>query len=108
MLQLTGVPHIPLLPHVWTAVLPEHCVAPGVQVPVQMPAEQTPVVQATGELQVPVELHVSTALVEPPSAPGAHWTDPGAHEPVQAPATHAWFVHPVMVALQLPVLSHVW
>jgi len=31
--QLVAAPHIPLASHVWTAALPEHCVAPGVHGP---------------------------------------------------------------------------
>jgi hypothetical protein len=58
--QLTAVPQVPLPPHVWTAALPEHCVAPGAQDPAHTPPEHAELLQATGDPQVPVELHVST------------------------------------------------
>jgi hypothetical protein len=87
--QLTAVPHMPLLPQVCTAAFPEHCVAPGVHDPVHTPPEHTELVHATGDPQVPVALQVSTlfaAVVE-------HRVAPGLHDPVHAPPTHAWFEH---------------
>jgi hypothetical protein len=44
---------------VWTP-LPEHCVAPGVQEPVQALLTHAWLVQATGEPQLPVPSHVCT------------------------------------------------
>jgi hypothetical protein len=60
--QGAAVPHIPLVPHFWTAALPEHCVAPGAQDPVHTPPEQAALPQPTADPQVPVELQVSTPL----------------------------------------------
>jgi hypothetical protein len=54
---------------------------------------------ATGAPHAPLALHVSTALPE-------HCTAPGAHTPVQAPFTHAWFVHATAL-LHAPLALHV-
>jgi hypothetical protein len=84
LVQPTAVPHDPPGLQVWTAALPEHCVAPGAQDPVHTPPEHAAALQSTGEPQVPVPLHVSTPFP-------LHRVDPGAHDPVHAPPTHAVF-----------------
>ena len=78
-----AVPHCPLELHVWTAS-PEHCVAPGAQIPVHAPETHADAVQVTGAPYCPLALHVSTPLPE-------HVVPPGAHTPVQAPETQVWF-----------------
>ena len=71
----------------------------------QAPAEQvavalvTPVVQAVPALQVPFAWHDSRLRPEQ-----RVW--PGAHEPVQAPEMHVWFVQ-VAGALHCPTAEHV-
>jgi hypothetical protein len=45
----TAAPHVPPALQVWTAALPEHCVAPGVHEPVHAPLTQADAVQATGD-----------------------------------------------------------
>jgi hypothetical protein len=105
LVQLTAVPHMPLLLQVWTAELPEHCVVPGEQVPVQAPFEQMEL-QATAVPHWPLLLQVWTPLPGPPSAVVEHFVTPGVHEPVQEPPTHAWLVQ-VMGAPQVPVVLQV-
>jgi hypothetical protein len=86
--------------------LPEHCVAPGVQLPVHTPDTHAELTQATGGPHVPPVEHVCTASDAPPSAPAAHCVVPGVHTPVQPPLAHTneqddpLFCH-VPVALQL-------
>jgi hypothetical protein len=62
--------------------LPEHCVVPGVQTPMQAPAEQAAFVQGCAAAQVPVASQVCTASPEQRVAPGLH-------TPVHVPVTHA-------------------
>jgi hypothetical protein len=62
--------------------LPEHWVVPGVQTPVQAPAEHAAFVQGCAIPHVPVTSHVCTASPEQRVAPGVH-------TPVQVPFTHA-------------------
>jgi hypothetical protein len=81
-------------------------VAPGVHVPAHAPAAQTEL-QATGALQAPAGLHVSTPLPGPPSEAVEHCVLPGTHWPEQAPATHAEFVQEVMVGPHCPLALHV-
>jgi hypothetical protein len=50
--------------------LPEHVVAPGVQVPVQAPVTHAEFEQATAVPHAPVESHVTTPLPEQVFAPG--------------------------------------
>jgi hypothetical protein len=78
LLQATAVPHVPPDWHVCTP-LPEHCVAPAVQLPVQTPLTHVEPLQATAVPQVPFDWQVWTPLPE-------HCTAPGVHTPVQAPA----------------------
>jgi hypothetical protein len=49
---------------------------------------------------VPLLLHVWTPLPE-------HSALPGAHSPVQTPATHAWLVQGTVVS-HVPLVSQVW
>jgi len=97
---------MPLLPQVCTAALPEHCVAPGAQVPVHTPFEHAALPHATGAPQAPLALHVSTPSPLPPSAVVEQRTDPGEHDPVQAPPTHAEFEQVAGVP-HVPVALHV-
>ena len=90
---------MPVPSQVCTAALPEHCVAPGVHDPVHAPPEHAALLQATGEPQAPVPLHVSTPLP-------LHIVDPGAHDPVHDPPTHAVLTQ-VEGAPQAPVVLHV-
>jgi hypothetical protein len=53
-------------------------------------------------LHVPSDVHVKKCT----PASWKQYVLPGAHAPVQAPMTHAWFVQGT-AALQLPVASHV-
>ena len=92
---------MPVPSQVCTAALPEHCEVPGVHVPVHTPPEHAELLQATGDPQAPVALHVSTPL-----RCSSHSVAPGAHDPVQAPPTHAWFEH-VDGGPQVPVVLHV-
>jgi hypothetical protein len=78
--QVVGVRHSPLEPHVSIWVSDEHWVAVGVHTPVQAPAEQT-----NGHA-VP-ETHCPEALQVWGTGP-EHWFAPGMHEPVQPPAEH--------------------
>jgi hypothetical protein len=85
--QAAGLPQLPLLSHVWREAFPEHCVFPGVQVPLHTApappsAAQTPVEHATAVPQLPLESHVWTPCPE-------HWVVPGTHEPTQFPPTQA-------------------
>ena len=86
----TAVPHIPLLPQLCTAALPEHWELPCVHDPEHMPPTQIDLLQATGALQTPVVLQVSTPPAPPLSASLAHVVEPGAQEPMQTPPAHAW------------------
>jgi hypothetical protein len=52
-----------------------------VQLPVHTPLTHVEPLQATAVPQVPVDEQVWTALPE-------HWTAPGVHTPLQAPAEH--------------------
>jgi hypothetical protein len=81
--QATGVLQLPVASQVWTPA-PEHCVVPGTQTPVHLPATQAVPAHAMPAPQAPLAVHVSTLL-----PCGEHCVVPGAHEPVQAPATHA-------------------
>jgi hypothetical protein len=79
--------------------LPEHCVDPGAQTPVQAPITQADRVHAAAVPHIPVGLHVCTPLPE-------HCVVPGVHDPEHIPFTHAWLVHRAG-AVQLPVESQV-
>jgi hypothetical protein len=68
--------------------LPEQVVWPGAQVPVHAPLTHAWLVQATGELQAPVAVQVSTPLPE-------HVVWPGAHTPVHTPLTHVLLLQAV-------------
>jgi hypothetical protein len=61
---------------------PEHCVVPGVQTPMQAPAEHAAFVHGCAVPHVPVRSHVWTASPE-------QRVEPGVHAPVQVPVTHA-------------------
>jgi hypothetical protein len=91
LVQAAGAAQLPLESHTWSAALPEHCVSPGVHVPVHdaapASAEQTPVEQATAVPQLPFESHVWTPCAEHRLAPGTHW--PTQFPPTQADAVHA-------------------
>jgi hypothetical protein len=52
--QAIEAPQAPPLPHVWT-LLPEHCTAPGVQVPVQTPLTHAELVQAVAAPHWPLD-----------------------------------------------------
>jgi hypothetical protein len=62
--------------------LPEHCVVPGVQTPVQAPATHAAFEHGIALLHVPVRSQVCTPLPE-------HRVAPGLHTPVQVPLTQA-------------------
>ena len=82
-------------------VVTEHWVAPGVQLPVQVPLTHAWFVQGCAVPHAPLASQVCTPLpVE------AHFVLPGTHTPVQTPVTHAWFVH-ACAAPQVPVESQV-
>jgi hypothetical protein len=83
-LHAVPVFHWPFDWHV-CSVLPEHCRAPGVHVPVQTPDTHA-ALHATVVPHWPLLPHVCTPLP-------LHCTAPGAHTPVHAPATHAWPLH---------------
>jgi hypothetical protein len=95
-------------PHVCTP-LPEHFVVPGTQTPPQAPLTHV-FVQALAAPHVPVELHVSTPLVNPASPAAPHWVLPGAQTPwqdaVEPDVTHAWLLQGTAVP-HWPAL-HVW
>jgi len=76
----TGVPQLPPASHVCTP-LPEHCVVPGVQEPVQTPLTHA-ALHDTAVPHRPLLLQVWTALPE-------HWVAPGEHTPVQPVPTQA-------------------
>jgi hypothetical protein len=62
--------------------LPEHCVVPGTQTPVQAPAAHAAFVHGCAVPHVPVKSQVCTASPEQRVAPGVQ-------TPVQAPDTQA-------------------
>ena len=73
---------MPIASHVWTAELPEHCVAPGLHAPWHDAAPPLTThaepVHATAVPQFPVPSHVCTPWPE-------HRVEPGTHWPTQAP-----------------------
>jgi hypothetical protein len=77
-----------------------HCVAPGVQDPVQAPLAHAWFVQGVAAPQAPVESQVWVAALP------EHCFAPGAQTPWQAPLTHAWLLQAAAVP-QLPFMSHV-
>jgi hypothetical protein len=77
----TAAPNCPLAPHVSTP-LSEHCVAPGVHEPVQMPALHTPGQAAPLFCHAPVVSHVCGCCPE-------HCSHPGTQTPEQTPPLHA-------------------
>jgi hypothetical protein len=77
-----------------------HCVAPGVQDPVQAPLTHAWFVHGVAAPHAPVMSQVCVAALP------EHCFAPGAQTPWQAPLTHAWLVQAIAV-LQLPVASHV-
>jgi rubredoxin len=81
----TPVPQLPPLLHVCT-LLPEHCKAPGVQLPLQAPLTHAEFMQADGVPYWPFAPQVSTPLP-------LHCVWLGAQTPTHAPPTHVWFVH---------------
>jgi hypothetical protein len=88
-----AVPHWPVLPQVCTP-LPEHCIAPVVQLPEHWPPEQSPPAHAWGGLlHTPLAPHVATP-------PDTHSVWPGVHEPPQAPLMQMYW-HVVAVS-QVP------
>jgi hypothetical protein len=100
--QDTGVPQLAPVPHVCTALFPEHCVAPGLQGPVHWALGELPVqllLHATAVPQVPSFWHCCTELAW-------HSVALGAQTPVQVPIEQA-YGQPLGV-LQLPAESHVW
>ena len=98
LVQAVAAPHIPPELHVST-LLPEHCTAPGVHVPVQAPETHAEPEQATAEPHVPLEVQVCTPLP-------LHCVCPGAHTPAQLPETHVWFTH-ATAAPQVPLALQV-
>lgn len=103
-MHAVGAPHVPVASHI-CALLPEHCVAPGEQVPVHSappPAsgvvEHTPV-HGLGVPHAPPAVQVSTPL-----AWQCVWF--GAHTPVQRAPEHVWFTQGTATA-HVPVASHV-
>jgi hypothetical protein len=86
--QTVAVPQVPAGVHVSREALPEHCVWPGAQTPphdaVPAATRHVALMQAEGVLQAPAAVHVDTALLEPPSALGAHSLVPGVHTPSQS------------------------
>jgi hypothetical protein len=85
----TAVPQLPVASHVCTPlVVVEHCVAPGVQTPVQAPLAQAWLLQGAAVPHDPLALHVWTASPEHCVAPGLQAT----HAPPRhtgAPLEHA-------------------
>ena len=67
------------------ALLPEHCVCPGAQTPVQTPLTQVMPLHADGLPHWPLESHDCTELPE-------HCVWPGAHTPVHTPEMHVLLV----------------
>jgi hypothetical protein len=80
--------------------LPEHCVEPGVHVPVQLPVAHTNV-QVWFPPQVPVESHVCATF----ALLGSQRLVLGTQVPVQLPAPEQTNGQGVPVSCQLPVAS---
>lgn len=82
-----AVPHVPFAVHVSRAELPEHCVWPGAQTPPHEATAPTTrhvvLEQVAGGPQVPVAVHVATALIGLLLLSVAHSVAPGAHTPWQ-------------------------
>jgi hypothetical protein len=100
---------VPWLLHV-CGVVPEHWVAPGVQVPEQAPFTHAWFVHGRAVPQAPLASQFCTAL---PAE--AHFVAPGAHVPEHTPLTHVWLVQACevphvpaesQVCTPLPVAAH--
>jgi hypothetical protein len=75
----TAPPHWPFDPQIWTP-FPEQVIVPGTHTPVHAPFTQA-YGHAVPVPNVPVLLHVATALLEPPLAPGTQLVVFGAQLP---------------------------
>jgi len=101
---------MPEVSQYWTAELPEHCEAYGVQVPwhdaVPPFTTHAELVQLTAAPQFPFGSHVCTPWAE-------HWVDPGTHWPMQVPPTQAEFAQatgdpyvPLALQVSTPLFEH--
>lgn len=90
---------VPVLLHVSAAVLLAHAVCPGAHTPEHTPPTQVWLTHATGLPQVPLEVHVSTALPE-------HVVWPGAQTPEHTPPMQVWLTQLTGLP-QVPLEEHV-